>query len=266
MAVFRIEKTKNYTVMSNYHLRDQNLSCKACGLLSKMLSLPEEWDYTSKGLARICKNGIDSLNSALRELEAHGYLVRRRLRAKNGQLGDIEYTIYERPQVVPETEKPVMENPILANPILEEPVLGNPTQLNTKESSTDGSKTDLSIYPEDLWSLYRERIAENIDRDHLADQYGSDRVDEVLELILETVLAGGTNIRLGESVYPQKVVRERFLKLDSAHLEYVFDCLDKQTGKIHNIKSYLLAALFNAPTTIDNYYQAEVNYDLRSDF
>ena len=81
MAVFRIEKTKNYTVMSNYHLRDQNLSCKACGLLSKMLSLPEEWDYTSKGLARICKDGIDSVNSALRELEAHGYLVRRRLRA-----------------------------------------------------------------------------------------------------------------------------------------------------------------------------------------
>lgn len=266
MAVFRIEKTKNYTVMSNYHLRDQNLSCKACGLLSKMLSLPEEWDYTSKGLARICKDGIDSVNSALRELEAHGYLVRRRLRAKNGQLGDIEYTIYERPQVVPETEKPVVENPILVNPVLEEPVLGNPAQLNTKESSTDGTKTDPSIFPEDLWSLYRERIAENIDRDHLADQYGFDRVDEVLELILETVLAVGTSIRIGEAIYPQKVVRERFLNLGSTHLEYVFDCMDKQTGRIHNIKSYLLAALFNAPTTIDNYYQAEVNHDLRSDF
>lgn len=108
MAVFRINKTENYTVMSNYHLRDRGLSCKACGLLSKMLSLPDEWDYTSKGLAYICKDGIDSVNSALKELEEQGYLVRRRLRKENGQLGDIEYTIFERPQAVPCGENPAV--------------------------------------------------------------------------------------------------------------------------------------------------------------
>ena len=76
MAVFRIEKTRDYTVMSNYHLRDRSLSLKAKGLLSLMLSLPEDWDYTMKGLARICKDGIDSISGGIRELETHGYLVR----------------------------------------------------------------------------------------------------------------------------------------------------------------------------------------------
>ena len=93
MAVFRVEKTRNYTVMSNYHLRDPTLSCKACGLLSKMLSLPENWDYTTRGLAAICKDGVGSIGSALKELEAADYLVRHQLRDDHGRMGSIEYTI-----------------------------------------------------------------------------------------------------------------------------------------------------------------------------
>ncbi len=101
MAVFRIEKTRDYTVMSNYHLRDMSLSLKAKGLLSLMLSLPENWDYTMKGLSRICKDGIDSISGGIRELEAHGYLIRERIRNENGQLGAIEYTILEQPKRMP---------------------------------------------------------------------------------------------------------------------------------------------------------------------
>ena len=86
MAVFRIEKTRDYTVMSNHHLRDKSLSLKAKGLLSLMLSLPEEWDYTTKGLARICKDGVDSICAGVRELEEHGYVIRQRVRNANGQL------------------------------------------------------------------------------------------------------------------------------------------------------------------------------------
>ena len=98
MAVFRIEKTRDYTVMSNHHLRDMSLSLKAKGLLSLMLSLPENWDYTMKGLSRICKDGIDSISGGIRELEEHGYLIRERVRGANGQLGSIEYTILEQPK------------------------------------------------------------------------------------------------------------------------------------------------------------------------
>ena len=124
MAVFRIEKTRDYTVMSNHHLRNTNLSLKAKGLLSLMLSLPEEWDYTTKGLARICKDGVDSICAGVRELEEQGYVIRERVRSANGQLGAIEYTILEQPRTSqPEREKPGRENPVQANPVLENPTI-----------------------------------------------------------------------------------------------------------------------------------------------
>ena len=136
MAVFRIEKTRDYTVMSNHHLRDMSLSLKAKGLLSLMLSLPENWDYTMKGLARICKDGIDSISGGIRELEEHGYLIRERVRGANGQLGSIEYTILEQPkEPTPAQEKPIRENPVQANPTLVTPVQEEPAQLNKEESS-----------------------------------------------------------------------------------------------------------------------------------
>ena len=120
MAVFRIEKTRDYTVMANHHLRNTELSLKAKGLLSLMLSLPEEWDYTTKGLARICKDGVDSICAGVRELEDHGYVVRERIRNPNGQLGAIEYTILEQPRTSePKREKPERGNPVQANPALD---------------------------------------------------------------------------------------------------------------------------------------------------
>ena len=120
MAVFRIEKTRDYTVMSNHHLRDKSLSLKAKGLLSLMLSLPEEWDYTTKGLARICKDGVDSICAGVRELEEHGYVIRQRVRNPNGQLGAIEYTILEQPRPPePTPEKPERENPVLDIDVLQ---------------------------------------------------------------------------------------------------------------------------------------------------
>ena len=115
MAVFRIEKTKDYTVMSNHHLRNKELSLKGKGLLSLMLSLPENWDYTMKGLATICPDGISSVRSGIAELEQSGYLTRHRIRAANGQLGDIEYTILEAP-TPPVGEKPTSGKPICENP------------------------------------------------------------------------------------------------------------------------------------------------------
>ena len=167
MAVFRIEKNKNYTVMANYHLRDISLSLKAKGLLSLMLSLPEGWDYTTKGLACICKDGVDSICSTVKELEKAGYVQRRRLRNELGHLTEIEYTILEKPihtasseesalpdssakaGTPPKREKPVLDYPVLDNPELafpeqEEPEQENPAQLNIQESITEKLNTDLS--------------------------------------------------------------------------------------------------------------------------
>ena len=129
MAVFRVERNKGYTVMSNHHLRNKDLSLKAKGLLSQMLSLPEDWDYTLKGLSLINREQIDAIRAAIRELEQAGYIVRSRERDSQGRLRGADYVIYEQPQPVPDS--PTLENPMLDNPTQEKPTLGKPTQLNT---------------------------------------------------------------------------------------------------------------------------------------
>ena len=98
MPTFRVAKTKDYTVMSNTHFHDSRLSLKAKGLLSFMLSLPDDWDYTQKGLAATCRDGVDSIAAALAELESAGYLTRARARDSHGRVKDTIYTVYEVPQ------------------------------------------------------------------------------------------------------------------------------------------------------------------------
>lgn len=127
MAVFRIERTRDYTVMSNHHLRDKALSLKSKGLLSMMLSLPEDWNYTTRGLAKICKEGVDAIGGALRELEAAGYIVRHQLRDRQGRISDTEYVIYEQPQPkAPDTPHPDTAGPDTASPDTENPYLDKP--------------------------------------------------------------------------------------------------------------------------------------------
>jgi len=130
MAVFRVEKNSGYTVMSNHHLRNRALSLKAKGLLSQMLSLPEDWDYTLQGLARINRESIDAIRQAIRELEQTGYIQRSRERDEKGRLRGADYVIFELPQPIPASVSPTLENPTLENPTQENPTLENPMQLN----------------------------------------------------------------------------------------------------------------------------------------
>lgn len=282
MAVCRVEKTKNYTIMANYHLRDKRLSLKAVGLLSKMLSLPEEWDYTTRGLAAICKDGVDAIGAALKELENCGYLVRHRLRDDRGRMRDTEYVIYESPH----TALPDTENTYLDNPDMDKPDTENPAQLSKdiSDSQKEKNKNGSSIHsipflsgeetpkPEtkrkdaklEEMARYRELIKENIEYDALCCDfpYSHDRLDEIVELLVETVCSGKQYIRVSGEDYPAEVVKSRLLKLDSEHIRFVFDCLKENTTKIRNIRQYLLATLYNAPATIGSYYSALVNHDM----
>ena len=280
MAVFRIDKTRDYTVMSNHHLRNTELSLKAKGLLSLMLSLPDNWDYTTKGLARICKDGVDSICAAVRELEEHGYVIRERVRGANGQLGSIEYTILEQPaEPSPERENPVQVKPILENPVLGKPEQENPAQLNKDKSNTDLSITEQSNpirsnppAPEgrngtdgmEAREIYREIVYGNIEYDILREDntVNRDQLDEIAELIVDTVCSARKTIRIAGDDYPAEVVKSRFLKLDSSHVQYVIDCMKNNTTYVRNIKKYLLAALYNAPATINSYYSSLVQHDL----
>lgn len=287
MAVFRVERTRDYTVMSNYHLKDKRLSLKSKGLLSQMLSLPDDWDYTLSGLSVINRESKDAIRSALNELEAAGYIRRRQTTDASGKFSSNEYIIYERPEEPePLPGKPSSENPTTEKPMTEKPSSGNPTQLNTKKSITKKSITDLSSTdsfpfpsgetaagpPEanrretdtDQMELYRDLIKENISYEILRQDmpYDCDRLDEIVELMVETVCSTRKQIRVSGSDYPAQVVKSRLLKLDGEHIRFVFSCLKENTTKVRNIRQYLLAVLFNAPTTIGNYYSALVNHDM----
>ena len=265
MAVFRVQKTQNYTIMSNHHLRNKALSLKAKGLLSLMLSLPEDWDYTTRGLASICKEGVDSVCATVRELEAAGYIIRRRVRDKNGQMRGMEYTVLEEPQPPqpkPEQAEPSCAKPEQVKPKREKPVQANPAQLNTKEQKKEITKNVSNpIRTADEREQYRALIRENIEYDHLRRQHPYDDIDEIADLMLEVLCTQGSFMRIGGKQLYTALVKERFLKLDSSHIEYVLDCLRESTADIRNIKAYLLEMLFNAPTTCGSYYRAKVNHD-----
>ena len=255
-----------------------------------MLSLPEDWDYTLAGLSHINREKIDAIREAVKELEKAGYIVRSRERDEKGRLRGADYIIYEQPQP-PALDLPTLENPTLDNPTLEKPTLENPTQLNkdisSKEKSiTDLSSTDsipiLSSYPfpfegmaeperkgsetktQSAVEVYREIIKDNIEYDILMGdpKMDKDRLNEIVEIMLETVCTARKRVRIAGDDYPAELVKSKFLKLNSSHIEFVLDCMRENTTKIRNIKQYLKAVLFNAPSTIDSYYTALVNHDL----
>ena len=302
MAVFRVEKNRGYTVMSNHHLRNKDLSLKAKGLLSQMLSLPEDWDFTLKGLSLINREQIDAIRAAVRELEQAGYIVRSRERDSQGRLRGADYIIYEQPQPVPDSptlENPTLDNPTQGKPTLEKPTLENPTQLNKDIQRTDlpkkeKSNTDLSsthsipiLSPnpspcggaatpperkgteaaaQSAVEIYREIIKDNIDYDILKQdmKFDGDRLDEIVDLMLETVCTARKRVRIAGDDYPAELVKSKFMKLDGEHIRFVLDCMRENTTKIRNIKQYLKAALFNAPSTIGNYYTSLVAHDMAS--
>ncbi len=303
MAVFRIDKTKNYTVMANYHLRDTSLSLKAKGLLSLMLSLPEGWDYTTKGLACICKDGVDSICSTVKELENAGYVQRRRLRNELGHLTEVEYTILEKPvrpvstenppqpaskaEKAPKRENPVLEKPVLGNPVLDipeqafpeqgKPEQENPAQLNIQESITEKSNKDLSNTDSFLPSAKavpltdgkkeREKIRAQIDYDIMRERYGQEQIDELVEIMLEVSMNRSPTIHIGrEAEYATAYIQDRFSKINAMHIERVCDGIQDNRTQVRNTKAYLLAALFNAVSTLDSYYTMQANYDYGSSF
>lgn len=294
MAVFRVEKTKDYTVMANHHLKNKKLSLKAKGLLSQMLSLPDNWDYTLKGLSMINRESVDAIREAVKELEREGYVIRIRKRNEKGHLMGTDYTIFEKPHkeiARPDTpepplaslENPILENPRLDKPVQDEPPLENPRQLNTKEININllnkkgGAITNPSIpYQsigksdekdeiESATTILKNQIKENIEYHFMVDRFNKERLDDIVDIMLETLSSKREYITVAGDEYPASLVKERLESINSSHIEYIFDCLDKNTSYVRNIKKYLLTTLFNAPSTMDSYYAALVNHDLYGD-
>ena len=248
MSTFRVNKNVNYTVMSNHHLQDKRLSLKAKGLLSYMLSLPDDWDYSLKGLTVGCKDGLDSVRTAVLELEEHGYVRRQKVRNAKGQIIDYDYQVYESPveddPAVPGKEggpstpsatkspksrmkpcsSPFLDFPNLAEPNLEKATQQNTNKQNTKRQSTNLSgQTGKTADFDQMEAQVREEFRERLEIDTLAQRYDPD-------------------------------------KLTSQHIEYIFDVLSNTTQPIKNIMAYLRTTILNAPTTMEHYYQAQGNW------
>ena len=297
MAVYRVERTRDYTVMSNHHLKDTNLSLKAKGLLSLMLSLPDDWNFNMRGLSSICKEGLEAIGNALKELEKAGYMVRNQLRGANGRITDTEYIIYERPQEPapadpdtaspytppPDTTLPYPGNPDVVEPDMADPLPENPTLLNTKKSNTKKLNTqrpNIHSFPppapstppaapaapvEGMKEIFerREDIKAQIEYDLIADLCNQTQLDEFVEIMLEVALSRSPTMKIGrDAEYPTAFVQQRFEQLNSEHIRKVLDGIQENTTRVWNTRAYLLAALFNAPATTDNHYTMLVNHDM----
>ena len=232
MAVFRVERNTGYTVMSNHHLRNKELSLKAKGLLSQMLSLPEDWDYTLSGLSYINRESIDAIRTAVWELEKAGYITRRQGRDQKGKMTAIHSL----------------------NPL--------PYGEDDAAQPQERKRTERN----DAYRVYEEIIKDNIDYDILLQdmKFDHDRLNEIVDIILETVCTSRKKIRIAGDDYPAELVKSKFMKLNSEHIRFVLDCMQENTTKIRNIKQYLKAVLFNAPSTIDSYYTSLVAHDMAS--
>lgn len=292
MSVFRVEKTKNYTVMSNYHLKDKNISLKAKGLLSVMLALPEDWDYSIRGLTVILMEGVTAISNILKELEAAGYIERNLIRGRNGKIKDTEYVIYEKPLNAPD-ELPEMpenkvqsEKPQTKKPQMDFLFMGyhdtackdtedlaqlNTNIINTKELNTNLSisedmdgRIDVTLNVTESHEDIKDRLAENIDYTSLVIDEPENReiVDECLSIMADVLEEGEDRIRISGKNIPYCKVRERFLQLNRMHMDYVLESLKNTTCKINNIRSYLIAVLYNAPATMNLYYKQRVQHDM----
>lgn len=291
MAVYRVERTRDYTVMSNFHLKDTALSLKAKGLLSMFLSFPEDWNYSTRGLAAICKEGVDAIGSTIKELEKAGYIVRRQLRGPNGRITDTEYIIYEQPQeppapdtdepdtpppntAQPDTGKPDVAGPDMGAPHTEKPAELNINQSITQKSNTKRSNTHSFSPPppsapvEGMKEISerRDEIRDQIEYDLIVDSVNREQINEFVEIMLEVALSRTPTMKIGrDTEYPTAFVQQRFEQITSEHIQKVLDGIRENTTRVWNTRAYLLAALFNAPSTTDNHYTMLVNHDLNTD-
>ena len=252
------------------------MSLKAKALLISMLSKPDDWDYTLNGLQSILLEGRDAIASGLKELEQHGYLIRRKIRDRNGRFTDVEYVIFELPtELVPDAAEPAAEYPETENPETVKPSSENPPVINKEinkkrnnqeltQASIDSVPSGASREGSEDEGIWREIITENLESDIVREESGCDPgiVDDIVELMVETVCSTRRYIRVGKEDKPAAAVKSRLLKLERRHLEYVLWCMGKNTTEVRNIRAYLLTALYNSYFSECSGMAAQVQHDL----
>ena len=245
---------ENFLIVSKIFLQDTTLSINERGLLASMHSLPDNWEFSIAGMMKILPDGKTKLKTALDGLIEKGYITIKQTKNSSGCFGGNILEINERPKPL----KPLTENPPTVNPPAENQKQYNNNQYNTKKYNNNQS-INLS---EDEIDEIREEVKDQLDYDYACKQFGKDRIDGIVDIMVEVLLSVGT-VNIGRNQLPAEQVKNVFRKINMDHLEYIFDCIEETSRekKIRNMKSYLLTALYNAPMTIDAYYDSEYNYD-----
>ena len=294
MKKYITKKEKGFVQISNSILSDPNISLKAKTVLAIMLSLPDNWDFSIEGISGKCKESKDCIAKAINELIDAGYVIRTKTRGADGRITKWEYEVYEEPcktieksneepcgkitgtalshQEIPEEDYPEQDFPELDNPSVETKDTYN-TIINKKEnniilfniiaSNPIPSKRKLRYDMSEI-DLNRYTVEENIDYDILIERFPNRKamIDEIVDLMVEVLCSKRETMTIASDTHPIEQVKERFESINSGHIEYILECLDKNTTDIRNIKQYLLSVIFNAPQTMDNYYTAAVKHDL----
>lgn len=283
------EVVKDYTTVHNDFLRDKMLGIKARGILITMLSLPEEWNFSIKGLASILPDGEKSVASALKELELNEYLVRQRIFDDSGKVKDWCYIISD--QKLPESvlalsfKAPHTYNGNVDDSFEPHTYFGDVDNAYVDKADvenrhdyqiTNKSNTNKLIINKSIYHSGREkltesdvndmidRIKQNIDYDFLIVHYSQIKVDEILMLIVDCITSTSETIKVSGNDVSSEIVRSRFLKLECDHIKYVLESMKNNVTKIKNIKSYLITVLYNSLMTVDSYYSAKANYDMNN--
>lgn len=294
MKKYITKKEKGFVQISNSILSDPNISLKAKTVLAIMLSLPDNWDFSIEGISGKCKESKDCIAKAINELIDAGYVIRTKTRGADGRITKWEYEVFEEPcktieqsneepcgelpdtalshQEIAEEDYPEQDFPELDNPSVETKDTYN-TIINKKEnnnilfsnikSNPIQSKHKISFSMSEI-ELKELEVKDNIEYDILLQKFPTKHamIDEIVNLMVEVLCSKRETITIASDTHPIEQVKERFKSVDSGHIEYILECLDKTTTDIRNIKQYLLSVIFNAPQTMDNYYTAVVKHDL----
>lgn len=294
MKKYITKKEKGFVQIPNSILSDPNISLKAKTVLAIMLSLPDNWDFSIEGISGKCKESKDCISKAIIELIDAGYVIRTKTRGADGRITKWEYEVFEEPcktieqsneepcgeipdtalshQEIPEEDYPEQDFPELDNPSVETKDTYN-TIINKKEnnnilfsnikSNPIQSKHKISFSMSEI-ELKELEVKDNIEYDILLQKFPTKHamIDEIVNLMVEVLCSKRETITIASDTHPIEQVKKRFESIDSGHIEYILECLDKNTSDIRNIKQYLLSVIFNAPQTMDNYYTAAVKHDL----
>lgn len=268
MAIIREPVPKDdFFVAPRIFTRDLDIPFEAIGLLSVLYSLPANWEYSASGLATVSMHGKNRISKLMRLLVEKGYVEMVQLKTPDGKFAGktirLKNNIGNARESKQGVQSPSLQNTVLQTPSphIESPVDEAQYNIQGNNRHEDNKHQSINLSEDEIDEI-REEVKDQLDYDYACKQFGKDKIDGIVDIMVEVLLSVGT-VNIGRNQLPAEQVKNVFRKINMDHLEYIFDCIEETSRekKIRNMKSYLMTALYNAPMTMDVYYDSDYNYD-----